>query len=125
MNEERMNVDVHPVVLPLDRDGGDDDAPEGYPATNEDGTIPVIEGDTIWIKQYHCSCGQGCGGCQLSSFSYPIDGKRFHWANVSVHQIRPTQRTFTTSITLKLPVNELPTRSVGFGWHDLFCIFSD
>ena len=74
-------IDMHPVVLPLDRDGGDGDAPEGYSATNEDGTTPVVEGDTIWIKQYHCVCGQGCGGCQFSSFSYPIDGKRFHWRN--------------------------------------------
>ena len=44
--------------------------------------------------------------------------------NVSVHQIRPTQRTFTTSITLKLPVNELPTSAVGFGCHDLFCFLA-
>ena len=77
-------IDMHPVVLPLDRDGRDDDAPEGYSATNEDGTTPVVEGDTIWIKQYHCVCGQGCGGCQFSSFSYPIDGKRFHWRNANV-----------------------------------------
>ena len=43
--------------------------------------------------------------------------------NVSVHQIRPTQRTFTTSTTPKFPVNELPTSAVGFGWHDLLAIF--
>ena len=41
--------------------------------------------------------------------------------NVQVHQIRPTQRTFTTSITSPSPVNKLPTSAVGFGWHDLFC----
>ena len=43
-------------------------------------------------------------------------------ANVSVHQIRPTQRTFNTSITSKFPVNELPTSAVGFGWHVLFAL---
>ena len=42
--------------------------------------------------------------------------------NVSVHQIRPTQRTFTTSTTFPLPVNKLPTSAVGFGWHGLFCL---
>ena len=77
-------IDVHPVVLPLDRDGRDDDAPEGYPATNEDGTIPIVDGDTIYIRQYYCSCGQGCGGCRISSFPHPIDGKRFHWENTKV-----------------------------------------
>ena len=40
--------------------------------------------------------------------------------NVSVHQIRPTQRIFTTSITFPPPVNQLPTSAVGFGWHGLF-----
>ena len=44
-------------------------------------------------------------------------------ANVSVHQIRPTQRTFTTSTTFPSPVNALPTSAVGFGWHVLFCLF--
>ena len=41
-------------------------------------------------------------------------------ANVSVHQIRPTQRTSTTSTTFPLPINKLPTSAVGFGWHVLF-----
>ena len=36
-----------------------------------------------------------------------------------MHQIRPPQRTFTASITLKFPVNELPTSAAGFGWHGL------
>ena len=43
--------------------------------------------------------------------------------NVSVHQIRPTQRTFTSSTTFPLPVNQLPTSAVGFGWHGLFAWF--
>ena len=43
-------------------------------------------------------------------------------ANVLVHQIRPTQRTFTTYTTSPLPVNQLPTNAVGFGWHDLLVI---
>ena len=50
----------------------------------------------------------------------PSYGRTDFLQNVSVHQIRPTQRTFTTSITLKFPVNELPTSAVGFGCHDLF-----
>ena len=41
-------------------------------------------------------------------------------SNVSVHQIRPTQRAFTTSITFPPTVNKLPTSAVGFGWHGLF-----
>ena len=43
-------------------------------------------------------------------------------SNVSVHQIRPTQHTFTTSITFPLPVNQLPTSAVGFGWHGLLAL---
>ena len=39
------------------------------------------------------------------------------WHNVEVHQIRPAQRAFTTSTTFPLPVNQLPTSAVGFGWH--------
>ena len=42
-------------------------------------------------------------------------------SNVSVHQIRPSQRTLTSSITFPPPVNQLPTSAVGFGWHVLFC----
>ena len=42
--------------------------------------------------------------------------------NVSVHQIRPTQRAFTTSITFPQRVNQLPTSAVGFGWHGLFAL---
>ena len=41
-------------------------------------------------------------------------------ANVSVHQIRPTQRAFTSSTTFPLSVSKLPTSAVGFGWHGLF-----
>ena len=40
-----------------------------------------------------------------------------------MHQIRPTQRTFTTSTTFPLHVNKLPASAVGFGWHDLFVLF--
>ena len=49
----------------------------------------------------------------------------FFEENVSVHQIRPTQRTFTTSITFPLPVNQLPTSAVGFGWHDLLALLPE
>ena len=74
-------VDQPRLVLPLDRDGRDEDAPEGYPATNADGTTPRVEGDVIWIKEDYCSCPHGCGGCGSIWFDYPIDGKRFHWEN--------------------------------------------
>ena len=48
-----------------------------------------------------------------------VAGKGHFQQNVSVHQIRPTQRAFTTSTTFPLPVNQLPTSAVGFGWHVL------
>ena len=47
-------------------------------------------------------------------------GTKFGEQNVSVHQIRPTQRTSTTSTTFPMPVKQLPTSAVGFGWRGLF-----
>ena len=46
--------------------------------------------------------------------------RQFSVPNVSVHQIRPTRRPFTNSITFPMPVNKLPINAVGFGWHVLF-----
>ena len=66
-------------VLPLDRDGADDDSPHGYPATNEDGTAPIVERDTIWIHETWCYDACQCGGCATGWREYPIDGKRFHY----------------------------------------------
>jgi len=61
-----------------DRWGADEESPMGYPASNEDGTKPKIDGDTIWIKETSCHCGSHCGGCVTGWHDYPIDGERFH-----------------------------------------------
>lgn len=67
--------------LPLDRNSADDEAPEGYPASNEDGTRPRVDGNTIWINETWCYDACGCGGCASGWRDYPIDGKRFHFKN--------------------------------------------
>ena len=59
-----------------DRDGGED-----CPASNEDGTVPEVVGNDIWIKETVCYSGCGCGGCRTVSNEYPIDGGRFYWVD--------------------------------------------
>ena len=65
--------------IPLDRHSGDDESPEGYEATNWDGSTPEIVDGTIWIKVLDCYPDCGCGGCFTREVNYPIDGKRFHY----------------------------------------------
>jgi hypothetical protein len=57
-------------TLALDREGGDKESPEGYPASNEDCTPAILSesGKSVWVN------GE----------LHPIDGNRFH---------RPIQRT--------------------------------
>ena len=67
--------------LPLDRHSGDDESPEGYEATNWDGSKPEIVDGTIWIKVLDCYPDCGCGGCFTREVNHPIDGNRFHYQN--------------------------------------------
>lgn len=52
---------------------------ENHPACNEDGSDPIIEGNTVWLKETRCYDACGCGGCWKAWVDYPIDGKRFYW----------------------------------------------
>ena len=82
MNEERNELNSPSGSgLPLDRYSGDDESPEGYEATNWDGSKPEIVDGTIWIKVLDCYPDCGCGGCFTREVNHPIDGNRFHYQN--------------------------------------------
>ena len=58
------------------------DFDDNIPAINWDGTKPIIEGNSVFIKELHCNCAPpGCGGCSDKWVEHEIGNSIYQWVD--------------------------------------------